>query len=151
MRATGIKAIVGSLAGAAFLIGAGVGQDAVAAMQPGIYLIQPSETHPGFMLPPISDHLNVAQLNDDEAALERDDAAAQVFASDSSAEGTDIVQIVEFVLVPTTIGASDADEVGSDGTAQQYDRGYYQDPEVVVAMIIAASEVSNSDGEDSEE
>src|SRR4249920_807198 len=78
------KAILVSLAGVAVLSGPLVLEqsafaetaDEVGAMDKGTYLIEPSETHPGFMLPPLSDHLNVARLDDDEAALEQDDATA---------------------------------------------------------------------------
>src|SRR6478752_8129613 len=70
------KAVVASLAGAAVLTGPIIksafaeNTDGVAAMDQDSYLIQPSETHPGYMLPPLSDHLMVAQLNDAHFALE---------------------------------------------------------------------------------
>jgi hypothetical protein len=148
------KAIVASLAGVAVLTGPVIAgksacaenTDEVAAMDSPTYLIQPSETHPGYMLPPLSDHLIVAQMNDerfaleendDEAALEEDDGTAQEYNRGYYA---DPVQIVELVLVPTTIEAIELSNVSDDGTAQQYDRGYYKDPEIIVALIIVPSE-----------
>ena len=98
------KAIVASLAGVALLTGPVIADksafaentDEVAAMDSPTYLIQPSETHPGYMLPPLSDHLTVAQLNDDQLALE---------------EKNDEAALEE-----------------DDGTAKEYNRGYYTDP-----------------------
>ena len=120
--------------------------DEVAAMGKGTYLIQPSETHPGYMLPPLSDHLIVAQLNDDQFALEENDDEAVLEEDDGTAKEynrgyyADPVQIVELVLVPTTLEAIELSNVSDDGTAQQYDRGYYKDPEIIVALIIVPSE-----------
>jgi hypothetical protein len=148
------KAIVASLAGAAVLTGPVIADksafaentDEVAAMDQATYLIQPSETHPGYMLPPLSDHLIVTQLNDDqfalkenddEAALEEDDGTAKEYNRGYYAEP---VQIVELVLVPTTIEEIELSNVSDDGTARQYDRGYYKDPEIIVALIIVPSE-----------
>ena len=73
------KAIVASLATAAVLTGPTmVGKlalaentDPVATLDEGTYLIQPSETHPGYMLPPLSDHLLVARLNGDSGVSRR--------------------------------------------------------------------------------
>jgi hypothetical protein len=141
------KAILASLAGVAVLSGplvsepsalaetadqvAAMDQDQVGAMDKGKgrYLIEPSETHPGFMLPPLSDHLNVARLDDDEAALERDDATAQTCCNE------DDPQTVVLVLTPA---ASEAGAIGEedDGTARQYDRGYYQEPEVIALIVV---------------
>ena len=148
------KAIVASLAGVALLTGPVIADksafaentDEVAAMDSPTYLIQPSETHPGYMLPPLSDHLTVAQLNDDQLALEEKNDEAALEEDDGTAKEynrgyyTDPVQIVELVLVPTTIEAIELSNVGDDGTAQQYDRGYYKDPELIVALIIVPSE-----------
>jgi hypothetical protein len=50
------------------------------------------------------------------------------------------VQIVGFVLAPTTLREIELSKVSDDGTAQQYDRGYYKDPEIIVALIIVPSE-----------
>ena len=151
------KAILASLAGLAVLSGPLVSEqsafaetaDQVGAMDKGTYLIEPSETHPGFMLPPLSDHLNVARLDDDEAALEQDDATAQnAAAEDATAENATAEnataqtcrndhdpQTVVLVLTPT---ASEAEAIGEedDGTARQYDRGYYQEPEVIALVIV---------------
>jgi hypothetical protein len=146
------KAIVASLAGVAMLAGPVIADksafaantDEVAAMDSPTYLIQPSETHPGYMLPPLSDHLTVAQLNDDQLALEDDETALE--EDDGTAQEynrgyyADPVQIVELALVPTTIEAIELSNVSDDGTAQQYDRGYYKDPEIIVALIIVPSE-----------
>ena len=130
------KAILVSLAGVAVLSAPLAWEqsafaetaDEVGAMDKGTYLIEPSETHPGFMLPPLSDHLNVARLDDDEAALEQDDATAQTWRGDHE------LQIVMFVLTPT---ASEAGVIGEeDGTTRQYDRGYYQEPEVIALIIV---------------
>ena len=148
------KAIVASLAGATVLTGPVIADksafadntDEVAAMDHGTYLIQPSETHPGYMLPPLSDHLIVAQLNDaqfvlqeneDQGALEEDDGTAKEYNRGYYAEP---VQIVGFVLAPTTLEAIELSKVSDDGTAQQYDRGYYKEPEITVALIIVPSE-----------
>jgi hypothetical protein len=142
------KAVVASLAGAAVLTGPIIksafaeNTDGVAAMDQDSYLIQPSETHPGYMLPPLSDHLMVAQLNDahfaleeneDQAALEEDDGTAKKYNRGYYAEP---VQIVRFVLTPTTLEAIERSKVSDDGTAQQYDRGYYKEPEIIFALII---------------
>jgi len=151
------KAIFASLAGLAVLSGPLVSErsafaetaDQVSAMDKGTYLIEPSETHPGFMLPPLSDHLNVARLDDDEAALEQDDAdEAALEQDDATAEGATAEdamaqtccndldpQTVVLVLAPTV---SDAEAIGEedDGTARQYDRGYYQEPEVIALIIV---------------
>jgi len=154
------KAIFASLAGLAVLSGpliseqsalaettdqvAAMDQNQVGAMDKGTYLIEPSETHPGFMLPPLSDHLNVARLDDDEAALEQDDATAQnAAAEDATAENATAQtcrndhdpQTVVLVLTPTT---SESEAIGEedDGTARQYDRGYYQEPEVIALIIV---------------
>lgn len=139
------KAIFASLAGLAVLSGplisersalaetadqvAAMDQNQVGAMDKGTYLIEPSETHPGFMLPPLSDHLNVARLDDDEAALEQDDATAQIRRNDLDP------QTVVLVLARAT---SEAGAIGeeADGTARQYDRGYYQEPEVIALIIV---------------
>ena len=161
------KAIFASLAGLAVLSGplisersalaetadqvAAMDQNQVGAMDKGTYLIEPSETHPGFMLPPLSDHLNVARLDDDEAALEQDDAdEAALEQDDATAEGATAEdamaqtcpndhdpQMVVLVLTPTV---SDAEAIGEDddGTARQYDRGYYQEPEVIALIIVPA-------------
>ena len=149
------KAIFASLAGLAVLSGplisersalaetadqvAAMDQNQVGAMDKGTYLIEPSETHPGFMLPPLSDHLNVARLDDDEAALEQDDATAQgATAEDAMAQtcpNDHDPQMVVLVLTPTV---SDAEAIGEedDGTARQYDRGYYQEPEVIALIVV---------------
>ena len=149
------KAIFASLAGLAVLSSplisersalaetadqvAAMDQNQVGAMDKGTYLIEPSETHPGFMLPPLSDHLNVARLDDDEAALEQDDATAEgATAEDAMAQtcpNDHDPQMVVLVLTPTV---SDAEAIGEedDGTARQYDRGYYQEPEVIALVIV---------------
>jgi len=149
------KAIFASLAGLAVLSGplisersalaettdqvAAMDQNQVGAMDKGTYLIEPSETHPGFMLPPLSDHLNVARLDDDEAALEQDDATAQNAAAENATAQTcrndHDPQTVVLVLTPTT---SESEAIGEedDGTARQYDRGYYQEPEVIALVIV---------------
>ena len=149
------KAILTSLASLAILSGPLVSErsalaettDEVAAMDQvgavdkdkGIYLIKPSETHPGFMLPPLSDHLNVARLDDDETALEQDDAdEAALEQDDATAQirRNDLdPQTVVLVLAPAI---SEAGAIGeeADGTARQYDRGYYQEPEVIALIVV---------------
>jgi hypothetical protein len=148
------KAIVASLAGVAVLTGPVIADksafaentDEVAAMNSPTYLIQPSETHPGYMLPPLSDHLIVGQMNDDQLALEEKNGEAALEEDDGTAKEynrgyyADPVQIVELVLVPTSIEAIELSNVSDDGTAHQYDRGYYKDPEIIVALIIVPSE-----------
>jgi len=148
------KAIAASLAGAAALSGPVIADnsalaentDRVTGMGQAPYLIQPSQTHPGYMLPPLSDHLFVARLNDDqfaldeegeEAVLEQDDGTAKEYNRGYYAEP---VQTVELILVPTTLEAIELSNVSDDGTAQQYDRGYYKDPQIIVALIILPSE-----------
>jgi hypothetical protein len=42
--------------------------------------------------------------------------------------------------VSTTSEAIERSKVSDDGTAQQYDRGYYKDPEMIVALIIVPGE-----------
>ena len=148
------KAIVASLAGAAVFTGPVIADksafaentDEVSAMDQGTYLIEPSETHPGYMLPPLSDHLIVAKLNEaqfafqeneDQGALEEDDGTAKEYNRGYYAEPG---QIVGFVLAPTIREAIELSKVSDDGTAQQYNRGYYKDPEIIVALIIVSSE-----------
>jgi hypothetical protein len=120
--------------------------DEVAAMDQGTFLIEPSETHPGYMLPPLSDHLNIAQLNGDQSALEDNDDEAALEEHDGTAKEynrgyyAEPVQVVELVLVPTTIEAIELSNVSDDGTARQYDRGYYKEPEIFVALVIVLSE-----------
>ena len=84
------KAIVASLAGAAVFTGPVIADksafaentDEVSAMDQGTYLIEPSETHPGYMLPPLSDHLIVAKLNEAQFAFqENEDQGAPVSGS----------------------------------------------------------------------
>jgi hypothetical protein len=117
-------------------------------MNESTYLIQPSETHPGNMLPPLSDHLMVARLNDaqfaleeneDEGVLEEDDGTAKVYNRGYYAEP---VQIMWFVLAPSTLDSIELSKSSDDGTARQYDRGYYKDPEIIVALIFVPSEDS---------
>jgi len=148
------KLTVAMLASAAVLTGPAIADnlalaeniDELAAMHQGTFLIEPSETHPGYMLPPLSDHLNIAKLNgdqsalgdsDDEAVLEEDDGTAKEYNRGYYAEP---VEVVELVLVPTTIEAIERSNVSDDGTARQYDRGYYKEPEISVALIILPSE-----------
>ena len=136
------KAIVASVAAAAVLIGPVMvsksalaeNTDQVVAMDESI---QPSETHPGYILPPLSDHLMVAKLNDAQFALEEDDGTAKEYNRGYYAEP---VQIVGFVLVPSTLDAIELSKISDDGTARQYDRGYYKDPEIIVALIVVPSE-----------
>jgi len=146
------KAILVSLAGVAVLSAPLAWEqsafaetaDQVSAMDKGTYLIEPSETHPGFMLPPLSDHLNVARLDDDEAALEQDDADEAALEQDDAAAQNDAAQICCNDLDPQTVvlvlarATSEAGAIGeeADGTARQYDRGYYQEPEVIALIIV---------------
>ena len=146
------KLTIASLASAAVLTGPAIADnlafaDEVAAMDRGTFLIEPSETHPGYMLPPLSDHLIFAQSNGDQSALEDNDDEAALEEEDGTAKEynrgyyREPVQIVELVLVPTTIEAIQLSNVSDDGTARQYDRGYYKEPEIiVVALIIVPSE-----------
>jgi len=148
------KAIVASLAGAGVLTGSvianksafaentdevaiGSGYAPEVAMDQGMHLFQPSETHPGYMLPPLSDHLMIAQLNHVDVALEENDGTAKEYNRGYYAEP---VPIVALLLAPTTVEAIELSKGGDDGTAQQYDRGYYKDPEIIVALIIVPSE-----------
>jgi len=152
MRSKAIKAIVASVAVAAALIEPVIvgksalaeNRDQVVAMDESTYLIQPSETHPGYMLPPLSDHLMVAKLNDAQFALEEDedDRTAKEYNRGYYGEPVrEPVQIVWFVLAPSTLDAIELSKIGDDGTARQYDRGYYKDPEIIVALIVVPSEV----------
>lgn len=144
------KAVIALLAAAAVLSGPVVvdksalaeNTDQAAAMDEGTYLIQPRKTPPGYMLPPLSDHLLVAQLNDaqfavEEGGFEKGDGTAKEYNRGYYAEP---VQIVEFVPAPSFIESIEPSRVSDDGTAQQYDRGYYKDPETIVAMIIVSSD-----------
>ena len=46
--------------------------------------------------------------------------------------------------MPTSLDAIEASQGSADGTAQQYDRGYYKNPEIIVALVIVQSEnISN--------
>jgi hypothetical protein len=92
--------------------------DEVAAMDKGTYPIQPSETYPGYMLPPLSDHLFVAKLNDAQSALEEggfeeDDGTAKEYNRGYYAEP---VQIVEFVLVTSPAEAIEPSKVSDVGS-----------------------------------
>jgi hypothetical protein len=143
------KAIV-ALAGAVVLTGPVIGDktafaekntDEVAAMDKDTYLTEPGETHPGYMLPPLSDHMFFAQLNDaqfalEEGRLEEEDGTAKGYNRGYYAEPA---QIVDFVLVVSN-PVEELSNVSDDGTAVQYDRGYYKDPETIVAVIIVSSE-----------
>jgi hypothetical protein len=156
MRSKAIKAIVASVAAAAALIGPVIvgksalaeNTDQVVAMDESTYLNQPSETHPGYMLPPLSDHLMVAKLNDaqfaleedeDEGALEEDDGTAKEYNRGYYAEP---VQVVWVVVAPSSLEAIELSKISDDETARQYDRGYYKDPEIIVAvaLIVVPSE-----------
>jgi len=153
MRPNRTKAIVASLAAGAVLIGpvpadktAVAGNtDEVTAMSDGMYLIQPGDKDPVYMLPPLSDHLLFAQQNDDQVALEQDSGEEAVDEGDGTAKEynrgyyAEPTQIAQVVLVPTTIEAIEAANVSEDGTARQYDRGYYKDPETIVALIVVSS------------
>jgi hypothetical protein len=150
------KAIVASVAAATVLIGSVMvsklalaeNTDQVLAMDESTYLIQPSETHPGYMLPPLSDHLMVAKLNDAQFALEEDEDQGVLEEDDGTAKEynrgyyAEPVQIVWFVLAPSSLDAIELSKIGDDGTARQYDRGYYKDPEIIVAvaLIVVPSE-----------
>ena len=147
------KTIIASLAGAAVLTGPVITNKSAfaensdeVAMDQGTHLIQPSETSPGYILPPLSDHLMIAQLNDGEAALEEDENVGALEENDGTAKEynrgyyAEPVQIVRFVLAPASLEAIEVSEGSDDGTAQQYDRGYYKDPEIIVALAIVQSE-----------
>lgn len=151
------RGIVTSLAAAAVLVAPAIAQksalaentDQVAAIEQP-YLIQPSQTHPGYMLPPLSDHLIVAQSDQDEFALEEGGAAGDENLAIEEDDRTaaqynrgyyeEPVQIAAFVLLPTTLEAVELADVSDDGTAQQFDRGYYKDPEMIVALIVVPLE-----------
>ena len=81
--------------------------DEAAAMDEGTYLIQPSKTHPGYMLPPLSDHLLVAQLNDAQ------------------------------------FGAEEGGFEKGDGTAKEYNRGYYAEPVQIVELVPEPSSIES--------
>jgi hypothetical protein len=151
MRSKAIKAIVASVAAAAALIGPVIvgksalaeNTDQVVAMDESTYL-----THPGYMLPPLSDHLMVAKLDDaqfaleedeDEGALEEDDGTAKEYNRGYYAEP---VQVVWVVVAPSSLEAIELSKISDDETARQYDRGYYKDPEIIVAvaLIVVPSE-----------
>jgi hypothetical protein len=144
------KVIVASMAAAAVLIGpvmvskSALAENTDQVAAESTHLIQPSETQPGYTLPPLSDHLMVAKLNDaqfaveeDEGALEEDDGTAKEYNRGYYAEP---VQIVWVVLAPSTLDAIELSKMSDDGTARQYDRGYYKDPEIIVALIVVPSE-----------
>jgi hypothetical protein len=153
MRPNRTEAIVASLAAAAVLTGpvfadqtAVAGNtDEVTAMSEGMYLIQPSDNDPAYMLPPLSDHLLFAQQNDDRVALEQNNAEEAVEEDDGTAKEynrgyyAEPTQIARVVLVPTSIEAIETANVSEDGTARQYDRGYYKEPETIVALIVVSS------------
>jgi len=144
------RGIVASLAAGAVLIAPAFAgnlagnTDQVAAINVGPYLIQPSETHPGYMLPPLSDHLLVARLDDDQFAVEQDNVAFE----DDDGTATQYnrgyyrepEQPAAFVFVPTTIEAFELTNASDDATAPQYDRGYYKEPEIIVAYIMVLNE-----------
>lgn len=147
------KTIIASLAAAAVLTGPVIANKLAFAentdevgMDEGANLIQPSEPYPGYILPPLSDHLMIAQLNDGEVALEEDEDVGALEENDGTAKGynrgyyAEPAQIVRFVLAPTSLEAIEVSEGSEDGTAQQYDRGYYKDPEIIIALVIVQSE-----------
>jgi hypothetical protein len=143
------RAIVAALACTGVLTGPVIADDsafAKATDEVATYLIHPSGTHPGHMLPPLSDHLIVAGLNDDQFGLEENGDEAVVEGDDGTAKEynrgyyAEPVQIVKLVLVSTTSEAIERSKVSDDGTARQYDRGYYEDPEMIVALIIVPGE-----------
>jgi hypothetical protein len=68
---------------------------------------------------------NTDQDDQDQAAL--DDAAA----SD---------QTVLVMLVPETLDAVEHENVSDDGTAQQFNRGYYKEPETIVVIALVGDE-----------
>ena len=84
----------------------------------------------------------VAQLNDADFALEENDGQAALEEDDGTAKEynrgyyAEPVQIVGFVLTPTTLEAIELSKVSDDGTAQQYDRGYYKEPEIILALVV---------------
>ena len=112
--------------------------DEVAGMGQPTEPLRPGETLPGFVLPPLSDHLNVAALSDDEVALEDDDASTAEIPSQRYDNEPAEIEVV--MLIPPVDSATDISETGEDGTARQYDRGYYKEPEVIVALIIVTAE-----------
>jgi hypothetical protein len=139
------KAIVAALAGAVVLTAPVIADksafaestDEVAAMDEGTYVIQPSETHPGYMLPPPSDRMFFAQLRDAQFMLDEDDGTAKGYNRGYYAEPA---QIVESALVSNPVEPIELSRISNDGTAQQYDRGYYKDPGSIVAVIIVSSD-----------
>ncbi len=147
------KTIFAALAAAAVLTGPVIVNKSAFAentdevgMDQGTHLIQPSETYPGYILPPLSDHLMIAQLNDGEVALEEDGNAGALEENDGTAKEynrgyyAEPAQFVRFVLAPTNLEAIEVSEGSEDGTAQQFDRGYYKDPEIIIALVIVQSE-----------
>jgi len=126
-------------------------------------ITQPLER--AYILPPLSDHIIVALANDngmavndqrsaasvDEMALSDDQAAvldAATALNDDENDGTANQQSeqVVVVIVPETLEAVEQQNVSDDGTAHQYDRGYYKDPETVAVAIVLNDEEAQNDG-----
>jgi hypothetical protein len=133
-------------------------------------ITQPLER--GHILPPLSDHIIVATadendvaVNDqgsaassDEMALSDDQAAVfdaatalkdgETVLNDDENDGTsnqEPEQVV-VVIVPEPLEAVEQQSVSDDGTAHQYDRGYYKDSETVAVAIVLNDEEAQNDG-----
>jgi len=111
--------------------------------------IQPDDPDSGYVLPPLSDHILLARLHEEQVALRSDNGQEALEAHDGTAkqynrgyyrEPVEIGQLV-LVTVPSTLEETEAINVSDDGTAQQFDRGYYKEP-AIVALIAIPSETS---------
>lgn len=147
------KAIVTALAAAAVLSGPVFAEEtsvASAAENIGegaaMNLIQPVDPDSGYTLPPLSDHILLAQANEDQVAVPQDNGQGALGEDDGTAKQynrgyyTELVQIAQLVLVPATLEEIEAGNVSDDRTAQQFDRGYYKEPEIVALIILLPSE-----------
>jgi len=146
------RAIVTSLAAAAVLSGPVFAEKtAVAgAAQNGnqgapTYLIHPED--PKLTLPPLSDHILLAQLDENQGAHSQDSSGG-AFGDDGTAKQynrgyyTEPAQIAQLVPTPTTLEETEAVKLSDDATAEQFNRGYYREPEMIVARVILPEEAN---------
>jgi hypothetical protein len=142
----GTRAIVTSLAAVAVFSGPAFSIVASAAQNVekggAINVIQPESTNLGYALPPLSDHILLAQANEDQIAVPQNNRQSGDDTAKQYDRGyyTEPVQITQLVPVPTTLEQTEAVNVSNDETAQQFDRGYYREPEMTLALVILPSE-----------
>jgi hypothetical protein len=83
-------------------------------------------------------------LSDDQAAVF--DAATALNDEENDGTATQKPEQVVVVIVPENLEAVEQQSVSDDGTALQYDRGYYKDPETVAVAIVLNDEEAQNDG-----